>query len=121
MIPTSRIRSSRSSLANGGGPFLANGGGHQRHCLAGLCQYTAIIGCLSRPLWLSPAWNSFQASFLNANKLRKFTPFLHYAGHRYSYRYPDCVNGRIILLGDMYAFGLLGAFSLTCLGLDIVR
>jgi amino acid transporter len=25
------------------------------------------------------------------------------------------------LLGDLYAFGLLGAFSLTCLGLDIVR
>jgi amino acid transporter len=31
------------------------------------------------------------------------------------------VNGNITLLGDMYAFGLLGAFSLTCLGLDIVR
>src|SRR5579864_5371758 len=31
------------------------------------------------------------------------------------------VNGNIALLGDMYAFGLLGAFSLTCLGLDIVR
>jgi amino acid transporter len=31
------------------------------------------------------------------------------------------VQGRIDLLGDMYAFGLLGAFSLTCLGLDIVR
>ncbi len=25
------------------------------------------------------------------------------------------------VLGDLYAFGLLGAFSLTCLGLDIVR
>ncbi len=31
------------------------------------------------------------------------------------------VNGRVDILGDMYAFGLLGAFSLTCLGLDIVR
>ncbi|GLV56172.1 hypothetical protein KDH_30150 [Dictyobacter sp. S3.2.2.5] len=31
------------------------------------------------------------------------------------------VWGNINLLGDMYAFGLLGAFSLTCLGLDIVR
>ena len=31
------------------------------------------------------------------------------------------VNGKIILLGDMYAFGLLAAFTLTCLGLDIVR
>ncbi len=31
------------------------------------------------------------------------------------------VLGNITLLGDMYAFGLLGAFSLTCLGVDIVR
>ncbi len=31
------------------------------------------------------------------------------------------VKGNINLLGDMYAFGLLGAFTLTCLGLDIVR
>lgn len=31
------------------------------------------------------------------------------------------VQGNINILGDMYAFGLLGAFSLTCLGLDIVR
>jgi amino acid transporter len=31
------------------------------------------------------------------------------------------VLGDIVTLGDMYAFGLLGAFTLTCLGLDIVR
>jgi hypothetical protein len=31
------------------------------------------------------------------------------------------VLGNINILGDMYAFGLLGAFTLTCLGLDIVR
>ncbi len=31
------------------------------------------------------------------------------------------VRGNIAILGDMYAFGLLGAFSLTCLGMDIVR
>ncbi|MGA2664202.1 MAG: APC family permease [Nitrososphaerales archaeon] len=31
------------------------------------------------------------------------------------------VDGRVNLLGDMYAFGLLAAFTLTCLGLDIVR
>lgn len=29
--------------------------------------------------------------------------------------------GEILLLGDLYAFGLLGAFTLTCVGLDIVR
>ena len=31
------------------------------------------------------------------------------------------VKGTITILGDLYAFGLLGAFTLTCLGLDIVR
>lgn len=31
------------------------------------------------------------------------------------------VLGNINILGDMYAFGLLGAFTLTCLGLDILR
>jgi amino acid transporter len=31
------------------------------------------------------------------------------------------VQGNIALLGDMYAFGLLGAFSLTCLGIDVAR
>ena len=31
------------------------------------------------------------------------------------------VNGEITILGDMYAFGLLGAFSVTCLGLDVLR
>src|SRR6266487_1431288 len=31
------------------------------------------------------------------------------------------VRGNISILGDMYAFGLLGAFPLTCLGLDIIR
>jgi amino acid transporter len=31
------------------------------------------------------------------------------------------VGGNISLLGDMYAFGLLAAFTLTCVGLDIVR
>jgi amino acid transporter len=30
-------------------------------------------------------------------------------------------GGVITLLGDMYAFGLLGAFTLTCVGLDLVR
>jgi amino acid transporter len=30
-------------------------------------------------------------------------------------------NGSIDFLGQLYAFGLLGAFTLTCLGLDIIR
>lgn len=31
------------------------------------------------------------------------------------------VRGNVATLGDMYAFGLLGAFSLTCISLDIIR
>ncbi|HLZ22156.1 MAG TPA: APC family permease [Ktedonobacterales bacterium] len=31
------------------------------------------------------------------------------------------VGGRIDILGDMYAFGLLGAFSMTCIALDVLR
>ena len=31
------------------------------------------------------------------------------------------VQGDIDILGDMYAFGLLGAFSLTCISLDVIR
>jgi len=31
------------------------------------------------------------------------------------------VQGNINILGDMYAFGLLGAFTLTCIGMDVVR
>ncbi len=31
------------------------------------------------------------------------------------------VHGQIDILGDMYAFGLLGAFTVTCIGLDIIR
>jgi amino acid transporter len=30
-------------------------------------------------------------------------------------------GGNTVILGDMYAFGLLGAFTLTCLGIDIIR
>jgi amino acid transporter len=30
-------------------------------------------------------------------------------------------GGRIVILGDLYAFGLLGAFTLTCLSLDVIR
>ena len=30
-------------------------------------------------------------------------------------------NAQVVLLGDLYAFGLLGTFVLTCLSLDVVR
>jgi len=81
---------------------------------------TAIIGSYHVFLALS-RMDFFPAFVLKRNKLRG-TP--HYAIALVTF-IPIVVlllvNGRLNLLGDMYAFGLLGAFSLTCLGLDIVR
>jgi len=81
---------------------------------------TAIIGSYHVFMALS-RMEFFPAFVLKRNKLRG-TP--HYS-IALSTGIPIIVlllvNGNIALLGDMYAFGLLGAFSLTCLGLDIVR
>lgn len=81
---------------------------------------TAIIGSYHVFMALS-RMEFFPAFVLKRNKLRG-TP--HYS-IALSTIIPIIVliivNGDINILGDMYAFGLLGAFSLTCLGLDIVR
>jgi len=81
---------------------------------------TAIIGSYHVFLALS-RMDFFPAFVLKRNKLRG-TP--HYAIILVTV-IPIAVlllvKGSLNLLGDMYAFGLLGAFSLTCLGLDIVR
>jgi len=99
-----------------GRPFLQTEVAISATALLVFASNTGHHRCLSRLYGSSPAWNSFQASFLKRNK----TPQIHPIS-------PLCwppgipiailiaVNGRIILLGDMYAFGLLGAFSLTCL------
>jgi amino acid transporter len=81
---------------------------------------TAIIGTYYVFMTLS-RMQFFPAILLQRNK-RRDTP--HYA-ILLAAAIPIIplliVNGKIILLGDMYAFGLLAAFTLTCLGLDIVR
>jgi amino acid transporter len=81
---------------------------------------TAIIGSYHVFMALS-RMEFFPAFVLRRNQLRG-TP--HYS-IALSTAIPIIVlivvNGNINTLGDMYAFGLLGAFSLTCLGLDIVR
>lgn len=81
---------------------------------------TAIIG--SYHVFIALARLEFFPSFvLQRNKLRN-TP--HYS-IGLAIGIPIviliAVNADINILGDMYAFGLLGAFSITCLGLDIVR
>ena len=81
---------------------------------------TAIIGAYHVFMALS-RMEFFPAFVLKRNKLRG-TP--HYA-IAFAAGIPIVVlilvRGNINILGDMYAFGLLGAFTLTGLGLDIVR
>jgi len=81
---------------------------------------TAIIGCYH--VFMALSRMGFLPGFLlKRNKLRG-TP--HYAiilATGIPVLVLIGVVGNITFLGDMYAFGLLGAFTLTCLGLDIVR
>src|SRR2546421_7291832 len=81
---------------------------------------TAIIGSYHVFLALS-RMDFFPAFVLQRNKLRG-TP--HYS-IALATGIPIAIlivaRGSIDLLGNMYAFGLLGAFTLTCLGLDLVR
>jgi len=85
---------------------------------------TAIIGSYHVFMALS-RMDFFPAFVLKRNKLRG-TP--HYSialatGIPIAVLLIDKViaNGSIDFLGQLYAFGLLGAFTLTCLGLDIIR
>src|SRR6266704_3136911 len=81
---------------------------------------TAIIGSYHVFMALS-RMDFFPAFVLKRNKLRG-TP--HYS-IALATGIPIIVliiaNGSIDFLGELYAFGLLGAFTLTCLGLDIIR
>jgi amino acid transporter len=81
---------------------------------------TAIIGTYHVFMALS-RMDFFPAFVLKRNKLRG-TP--HYS-IALATAIPIIVliiaNGSINFLGELYAFGLLGAFTLTCLGLDIIR
>ncbi len=81
---------------------------------------TAIIGAYH--VFLALSRMHFFPNFVERRSVWRGTP-------HYSIALATCipilvlilVRGDITILGDMYAFGLLGAFSLTCLGLDIVR
>jgi amino acid transporter len=81
---------------------------------------TAIIGTYHVFMALS-RMDFFPAFVLKRNKLRGTPHFSIGLATVIPILVLIAVNGDINILGDMYAFGLLGAFSLTCLGLDIVR
>src|SRR5947209_12910762 len=103
-----------------GGIFLQTEVAISASALLVFASNTAIIGSYHVFLALS-CMEFFPEFILKRNKLRgtphnsialaTFIPILVLV----------LVRGNINLLGDMYAFGLLGAFSLTCLGMDIVR
>ncbi|MBV8821963.1 MAG: APC family permease [Chloroflexi bacterium] len=81
---------------------------------------TAIIG--SYHVFIALSRMEFLPSFiLRRNKLRGTPHYSIILATAIPIVILILVLGNINILGDMYAFGLLGAFSLTCLGLDIVR
>jgi amino acid transporter len=81
---------------------------------------TAIIGTYHVFIALS-RMQFFPAFILKRNKLRGTPHYSILLATAIPIAVLLLVNGDITILGDMYAFGLLGAFTLTCLGLDIVR
>ncbi len=81
---------------------------------------TAIIGSYHVFIALS-RMDFFPAFVLKRNKLRGTPHYSIALSTGIPIAVLIAVNGNINLLGDMYAFGLLGAFTLTCLGLDIIR
>jgi amino acid transporter len=81
---------------------------------------TAIIG--SYHVFMALSRMEFFPSFiLRRNKLRGTPHYSIALATGIPIVVLIAVRGNITILGDMYAFGLLGAFTLTCLGLDIVR
>ena len=81
---------------------------------------TAIIGAYHVFMALSRL-GFFPAFILKRNKLRGTPHYSIMLATGIPIVVLILVLGNIDVLGDMYAFGLLGAFTLTCLGLDIVR
>ncbi len=85
-----------------------------------LASNTALIGAYHVFLALS-RMEFFPAFILKRNRFRG-TPHWSIA---FATGIPIAVlllvHGQIDILGDMYAFGLLGAFTVTCIGLDIIR
>lgn len=103
-----------------GGPVLLVATAIAASALLVFACNTAIIGAyhvflaLSRMGYLPgfvTATNKWRGTPHNAILLATLIPVVVLVG----------VRGQIVILGDMYAFGLLGAFSLTCLAMDVIR
>lgn len=103
-----------------GGTFLQTEVAISAGALLIFASNTAIIG--SYHVFLALARMEFFPQWLlQLNKLRGTPHFSIAIATLVPITVLLIVHGDINILGDMYAFGLLGAFSLTCLGMDIVR
>lgn len=110
-----------SSLAGlWGGKFLQVEVAISAGALLVFASNTAIIGAYHVFLALS-RMEFFPNAILKRNKLRGTPHYSIALATGIPILVLIAVQGRIDILGDMYAFGLLGAFSLTCLGMDIIR
>jgi amino acid transporter len=81
---------------------------------------TAIIGSYHVFMALS-RMEFFPAFVLRRNKLRGTPHYSIILATAIPIVILIVAHGNLDLLGQLYAFGLLGAFTLTCLGLDLVR
>jgi amino acid transporter len=103
-----------------GGIFLQTAVSVSAGALLIFASNTAIIGAYHVFMALS-RMEFFPSIILKRNKLRGTPHYSIALATGVPVLVLVAVSGRVDILGDMYAFGLLGAFSLTCLGLDIVR
>ncbi|MBV9711766.1 MAG: amino acid permease, partial [Ktedonobacteraceae bacterium] len=103
-----------------GGPFLQTEVAISASALLVFASNTAIIGSYHVFLALS-RMEFFPKIILQRNRLRGTPHYSIALATLIPILVLILVRGNINTLGDMYAFGLLGAFTLTCLGMDIVR
>jgi amino acid transporter len=103
-----------------GGPWLGIGVAVSASALLVFASNTAIIGAYH--VFIALARLRFFPKIVGRNMTMRHTPLVAIA---LATGIPIAVligaRGQIDILGDLYAFGLLGAFTLTCLGLDIIR
>ena len=103
-----------------GGPVLQTEVAISASALLVFASNTAIIGSYHVFLALS-RMEFFPKIILQRNRLRGTPHYSIALATLIPILVLVAVRGDINTLGDMYAFGLLGAFTLTCLGMDIVR
>ncbi|HEU0026487.1 MAG TPA: amino acid permease [Ktedonobacterales bacterium] len=103
-----------------GGPILAIATAITASALLIFASNTAIIGTYH--VFMALSHMSFFPKAVLVRDPRRDTPIVSIAlATIIPILILIAVNGQIDLLGQLYAFGLLGAFALTCVSLDVLR